>query len=243
MEIKGKVVIVTGGAQGLGKTYCEALAREGAKVVAVDVAGEVEQGYGSVFGVRADITNEDDLSRMVAKTVNKFGAIDALVNNAAIYAGLEAKHFTEIDQDEWDRVMRVNIKGAWLCTKAVVPEMRKQKKGKVINISSGTVFGATPGLLHYITSKAAIIGMTRGMARELGDDNICVNCVAPGMTWNEASRGMFSEERALRSAQRRCLKRLEQPDDLAGAVKFLVSDESDFITGQTILVDGGTCFI
>lgn len=245
MTVQGKVVIITGGAQGLGKLYCEALAQEGAKVLAADirdateVAKEITRRGGSALALKTDITSEDAVSHMIREAVDKFGRIDALINNAAIYYGLSAKDFTEIDPAEWDKVMQVNIKGTWLCSKAVVPQMKKQQKGKIINISSATVMLGVPGLLHYLASKAAVIGMTRAMAHELGDYNICVNAVAPGLTWTEASQGLFSEERARQSAQKKCLKRLEQPEDLVGVIKFLVSDDSNFITGQTIVVDGG----
>lgn len=246
MRLEGKAVIVTGGAQGLGRLYSEALAQEGARIMladmrdATDIAREITQKGGTALAIKTDITSTDAVSRMVKETVDKYGRIDALINNAAIYYGLSPKPFTEIDPDEWDKVMQVNIKGTWLCSKAVIPQMRKQHKGKIINTSSGIVFSGTQGLLHYLASKAAIIGMTRGMARELGGDNICVNAVAPGMTWTESSKSMLSEEMAQRSVQKRCLKRHEQPEDLVGVIKFLVSDESDFITGQTIVVDGGS---
>lgn len=246
MRLEGKAVIVTGGAQGLGRLYSEALAQEGARIMladmrdATDIAREITQKGGTALAIKTDITSTDAVSRMVKETVDKYGRIDALINNAAIYYGLSPKPFTEIDPDEWDKVMQVNIKGTWLCSKAVISQMRKQHKGKIINISSGTVFSGTQGLLHYLASKAAVIGMTRGMACELGGDNICVNAVAPGMTWTESSKGMLSEEMAQRSVQKRCLKRHEQPEDLVGVIKFLVSDDSDFITGQTIVVDGGS---
>ncbi len=249
MRLRDKVIIVTGGAQGLGRAYCEDFAKEGAKILVADVrdtsevAKVINQQGGTAIAIKADITKESDVSQMVNEAISKFGRIDALVNNAAIYYGLTPKHFSEIDTGEWDKVMEVNVKGSWLCAKAVFPQMKKQQSGKIINVTSATVMLGVQGLLHYIASKAAVIGMTRVMARELGDYNICVNAVAPGMTQTEASKGMFSEERAKQSAQKKCLKRLEQPEDLIGIVKFLISDESNFITGQTIVVDGGNAFI
>ena len=247
--LQGKTVIVTGGAQGLGRLYCESLAQEGVNVLVADIrdATEVAEGIrqqgGAAIALKTDITNEHDVAEMAKTAVDRFGRIDALVNNAAIYYGLSPKHFAEIDPAEWDKVMQVNVKGAWLCVRAVLPQMKKQQSGKIINVSSATVLLGTPGLLHYVASKAAVIGMTRTMAREVGDYNICVNTVAPGLTWTEASQGLFSEERAKQSAQKKCLKRLEQPDDLVGVVKFLISDASNFITGQTIVVDGGSAFL
>jgi NAD(P)-dependent dehydrogenase (short-subunit alcohol dehydrogenase family) len=249
MILQGKTVIVTGGAQGLGRLYCESLAQEGANVLAADirdataVAEGIRQRGGSAIALKTDVTKEKDVAEMAKAAVEKFGRIDALVNNAAVYYGLSTKHFAEIDSAEWDKVMTVNVKGPWLCVKAVLPQMQKQQSGKIINVSSSTVLLGTPGLLHYVASKAAIIGMTRSMAHEVGDYNICVNTVAPGLTWTEASQGMFTEERAKQSAQKKCLKRLEQPGDLLGVVKFLISDESNFITGQTIVVDGGTALL
>jgi len=240
---------VTGGAQGLGKLYCESLARDGAQVLVADIkdASAVAEGIkrqgGVAIPMKTDITNASDVEEMAKMAIDRFGKIDALVNNAAIYYGLSAKPFSEIDPAEWDKVMQVNVKGPWLCVRAVLPQMQKQKSGKIINISSATALLGTPGLLHYVASKAAIMGITRTMAHEVGDYNICVNTVAPGLTWTEASQGMFSEERARQSAQKKCLKRVEQPDDLVGIVKFLISDESNFITGQTIVVDGGTAML
>lgn len=249
MGLKGKAVIVTGGAQGLGRLYCESLAEEGARVLVADVrdtvpvAEGIKQKGGTAIALKTDITNEGDVARMAEEAVKAFGRIDALVNNAAIFYGLENKHFSEIDPAEWDRVIQVNVKGTWLCVRAVLPEMKKQQGGKIINIGSATVFVGTPGLLHYVASKSAIIGMTRAMARELGDYNISVNTLAPGMTWTEAAKGLFSEERAKQSAQKKCLKRVGQPQDVVGTLKFLVSNDSDFITGQTIVVDGGVAFL
>lgn len=249
MTLKGKAVIVTGGAQGLGRLYCESLAEEGANVLVADirdtaaVAKGIKQKGGTGIALKTDVTNESDVLRMAEEAVSAFGRIDALVNNAAIFYGLTNKHFSEIDPAEWDKVMQVNVKGPWLCVRAVLPQMKKQQSGKIINVGSATVFLGTPGLLHYVASKSAILGMTRTMAHEVGDYNICVNTVAPGLTWTEAAQGLFSEERAKQSAQKKCLKRLGQPRDLVGAIKFLVSDDSNFITGQTIIVDGGSALL
>lgn len=249
MKLKGKVVIVTGGAQGLGKAYCESLAEEGACVVVADirdtvpVAERIKQKGGTAIALKADITSEDDVLHMADEAVNAYGKIDALVNNAAVFSGLGSNHFWEITPTDWDRVMKVNVKGPWLCVRAVLPQMMKQQSGKIINVGSATVFLGTSGFLHYVASKSAILGMTRAMAHELGDYNISVNTLAPGLTWTEAAQELFSEERAKQSAQKKCLKRLGQTQDVVGTLKFLVSDDSNFITGQTIIVDGGSAFV
>jgi len=248
MRLEGKVAIVTGGGRGLGQLYCLRLAEEGAKVVAADIIEvtdtikQIEDKGGTAMGLKVDVSSEEDTLRMAKETVKRFGRIDVLINNAAIYYGVGLRPFYEIGVEEWDREMEVNVKGHWLCAKAVFPQMKKQGKGKIINISSSTIYSGTPGFLHYVTSKAAIIGLTRGMATEVGDYGIRVNAVAPGFTMTEASKILMPEERVLRAVQKRCLKRPEEPEDLAGAIIFLASDESDFITGQTLVVDGGSSF-
>lgn len=245
MRLDGKVVIVTGAARGLGKAFSLRLAREGAKITAADildvadtVAG-IEAQSGMALGLKVDISREEDTLRMAEETVTRFGSIDVLINNAAMFSSIVMKPFYEIDAQEWDRLMQVNVKGAWLCVKAVFPQMKKQGKGNIINVSSGSIFSGTPGMLHYLASKAAIVGLTRGLATELGDYGIRANALAPGYTPTEAGRLVMPEERQMRSYQHRCLKRVEQPEDLVGAIVFLASDESDFVTGQTLLVDGG----
>jgi NAD(P)-dependent dehydrogenase (short-subunit alcohol dehydrogenase family) len=173
-----------------------------------------------------------------------FGRIDILINNAAVYGDLGSKKpFDQISEAEWDRVMSVNIKGVWECAKAVVPQMRKQRAGKIINVASSSVYAGTPGLAHYVASKAAVIGLTRVLAHELGDDNICVNAIAPGLVTNDASRRLSALEYFERGRQRRAIKRLMVPEDLVGTVIFLASPASDFVTGQTFVVDGGTAMI
>ncbi len=248
MILDDKVSIVTGAAKGLGKTYSLGLAEEGARIVAADIldvadtVSEIEAKGGTALGLKVDVSSEEDTLRMAEETVSRFGRIDVLINNAAMFDSIVLKPFYEIDAQEWDRLMQVNVKGAWLCAKAVFPQMRKQGKGTIINVSSSTIFSGTPHFLHYVTSKAALIGMTRGLATELGEHGIRVNAIAPGYTLTEAGRAMMPEERQIRSAQRRCLKRSEQPEDLVGAVVFLASDKSGFVTGQTLIVDGGSSF-
>jgi len=246
MRLEGKVAIVTGGGRGLGKAFCLKLAEEGAKIVVVDVIDttgtvkEIEERNGSAIGLKVDVSQEEDTQRMAGETVAKFGRIDVLVNNAAIFYGLERKSFQDISTEEWDRLMAVNVKGQWLCAKAVAPEMKKQGKGKIINVASNVAFTGHVGFLHYLTSKAAILGLTRGLAGELGEHGICVNSLCPGMAMTEARRLYTTDELALERARKeQLIRRPQQPEDLVGIVAFLASDESDLMTGQTVVVDGG----
>jgi NAD(P)-dependent dehydrogenase (short-subunit alcohol dehydrogenase family) len=247
MRLKDKVVIVTGGGRGLGKAYAQRLAEEGARVAVADIidSGDtklsIEEKGGQVIAVVADVTNEDNVKELARQTIDRFGRVDVLINNAAIFADLSKKSFIDISVAEWDRMMSVNLRGTFLCTKAVYPQMKKQGKGKIINVSSGTFFTGVPGFLHYVTSKGGVVGFTRALAREVGNDGISVNAIAPGLTVNEAvlKSGMYPPEALKFVAGTRCFKRNEQPDDLVGTIVFLASDESDFITGQTIVVDGG----
>jgi NAD(P)-dependent dehydrogenase (short-subunit alcohol dehydrogenase family) len=246
MRLEGKVAIVTGGGRGLGKAFCLKLAEEGAKVVVVDVIDttgtvkEIEGRNGSAIGLKVDVSQEEDTQRMAKETVAKFGRIDVLVNNAAVFYGLERKSFQDISTEEWDRLMAVNVKGQWLCAKAVAPEMKKHGKGKIINVASNVAFTGRIGFLHYLTSKAAILGLTRGLAGELGEHGICVNSLCPGMAMTEARKIYTTDEQAVERAQKeQLIKRPQQPEDLVGIVAFLASDESDLMTGQTVVVDGG----
>lgn len=245
MQLKGKVVIVTGGARGIGKEYALRFSQEGAKVVVCDVldcggtAKEIESRGGEVLSLKTDVTSEQSTVEMAKKTAKRFGRIDVLVNNAAIYGGIEFNPFYEITVDEWDKLMAVNLKGIWLCCKAVFPYMKEQGKGKIINIASAVHFSGVPYFIHYTTSKGGVIAFTRAMARELGDYNINVNAVAPGVVMTKATLDMTPEERIEMAVARLCFKRRQQPEDLLGVVMFLASEESDYITGQTIVVDGG----
>ena len=248
MRLKDKVAIVTGGAQGIGRAYILRLAEEGAKVVIADildgsaVAQEVKNKGGEVLPLRTDVTDEKSTQEMAQKTVAKFERIDVLVNNAAFFSPIVKKPFHQIPGDEWDRVMGINLKGLVLCAKAVYPQMKKQGKGKIINVSSGTFYKGIPYFLHYVTSKGGVIGFSRALAREVGDDGIRVNAIAPGYTETEILREkpQDPEEVIKAGVATRCLKRLEKPEDLTGTIVFLASDDSDFITGQTIIVDGGS---
>jgi NAD(P)-dependent dehydrogenase (short-subunit alcohol dehydrogenase family) len=243
-RLAGRVVIVTGAGQGIGKVYALGLAAAGARLALcdlrdpVDVAAQIEAAGGEALSRAADITSPQAVAAFVAATVERYGTVHALVNNAAMFTVLTPRPFYEIDSAEWDKVMQVNTRGTFEVTKAVVPFMRAQRYGKIVNIASGTLFKGSPGMLHYVASKGAVVAMTRVMARELGEDNIGVNCVAPGFTESE-----MASEHAKRSGptvQSRCFKRPETPEDLVGAIVFMCSSESDFITGQTLLVDGGS---
>jgi 3-oxoacyl-[acyl-carrier protein] reductase len=186
---------------------------------------------------QVDVTNEADTFRMAQEALEKFQRIDILVNNAAYYYGVKRKPFTDISSEEWDRMMAVNVKGPWICARAVFETMKSLGKGKIINLTSEVFFTGSHGFAHYVASKGGVIGLTRALAIELGPYGICVNAVAPGYTDTEASRTIADVNKY--DTSRTPLKRLETPDDLVGIVSFLASDESDFITGQTILVDGG----
>ncbi len=250
-RLQDKVAIVTGAAQGIGATYAKALAAEGAKVVVSDVldcseiAGVIGKEYqgAEVLALNTDVSDEAACNEMVAKTVERFGRVDIMVSNAALFGNLTPGPFEGISADDWDTLMAVNVKGPFLCAKAVVPQMRKQKYGKIINIASGTLFKGTPNLLHYVTSKGAVLAMTRSLSREVGDDNICVNTIAPGLTMSENVINNMDGGRSISAdltVNSRALKRPQVPEDLTGALIFLSSPESDFMTGQCIVVDGGS---
>jgi 3-oxoacyl-[acyl-carrier protein] reductase len=244
MSLEGKVAIVTGGGRGLGAGYCRALAAEGASVVVADIAEKGAREVADEIGglaVRVDVSDDASVQSMVATAMERYGRIDILINNAALYSELlrPPKAFDAIPIDEWDRVMAVNVRGVWRCCVAVAPVFRQQRSGVIINISSGTIFFGAPGFMHYVTSKAAVWGMTRVLARELGDVGVRVNTITPGHTSSEAAREVYSPEALEASAQRRIFKREETGDDLIGTVLFLCSDASAFITGQTLNVDGG----
>jgi NAD(P)-dependent dehydrogenase (short-subunit alcohol dehydrogenase family) len=243
MRLGGKVAIVTGGARHIGAAYCRKLAAEGAAVVIADVLDgegvvkEIAATGGQAIALKVDVSREEDTARMAAEAVRVFSRIDILVNNAAIFINLQRHPFYEISAEEWDRVSAVNIKGPFLCAKAVFPQMKQQRSGKIINISSSTVFAGTPLFLHYVASKAALVGMTRSLAREVGEFGICVNAIAPGLVQHEGQNAPreFTEFQL----KARSLKRLQTPEDLLGVLVYLASSDSDFVTGQTLLIDGG----
>ena len=250
MRLEGKVIIVTGGGQGIGRAFALRLAAEGARVVVAEineakgraVAEEIKAQGGEALAICADVSDPKSAEAMARATVEAYGRIDALVNNAAIYYGLKMKPFEQIGLDEWQRLMAVNVGGLFYCARAVVPYMRKQGGGRIVNMTSGAFHLPVPGIAHYITSKGAVIGFTRALACELGEAGVTVNAIAPGFTMSEASKVLAGPELAEAIASRQCLKRSEQPEDLAGALVFLCSDDSAFFTGQTMTVDGGTSF-
>lgn len=248
--LRDKVAIVTGGGHGIGRVYCLGFGKAGAKVVVADidgpaaerVASEVGKETGAqALGLRVDVADEQSTKRMAEATLKRFGRIDILVNNAAIFATIPMNRggIESLDPEEWDRMMRVNLKGPFLCARAVLQTMRSQKSGKIINISSGTVLSGSAGRLHYVTSKAGIIGFTRTLAREVGDDNVQVNAIAPGSTLSEENPTQEIIKLRQGRVQDRALKRVQLPQDLVGTVLYLSSGLSDFMTGQTLVVDGG----
>ncbi|MFC1967945.1 SDR family NAD(P)-dependent oxidoreductase [Chloroflexota bacterium] len=252
--LEDKVAIITGGGRGIGRAYALRFVEEGAKVVipeiilenAQKVAQEIEAKGGEALAIQTDVSDEAGTQEMAKKTVERFGKIDILVNNAALYYGLRRIPWEERTVEEWDRIFEVNVKGTWLCCKAVAPYMKEQRQGKIINIGSGTASGP-PGetslLMHYACTKGALMTLTRILARAMGEFDINVNCIAPGLTDTEAtmagrdpSRGKDVFKPLIMA---RCIKRMENPEDLVGTCVFLASDLSDFITGQTLPVDGG----
>jgi 3-oxoacyl-[acyl-carrier protein] reductase len=252
--LKDKVVIVTGGGHGIGKAYCLGFGQSGSRVVVADidkpaadqVSAEIKQQKGAqALALHTDVADERSTKEMAAAVLQQFGRIDVLINNAAIFATIPMNrgHIETIDPAEWDRLMAVNLKGLFFCCRAVLPSMRAQKSGKIINIASGTVFAGSPGRIHYVTSKMATIGFTRTLAREVGDDNINVNVLAPGNTLSEENPSQEVIRLRKSSAGLRALKRIQMPQDVVGAMLFLASPLSDFMTGQTVNVDGGISFL
>ncbi len=248
-RLDGRVAIVTGGAKGLGAAYAKALAAQGATCVIADIADgagvvdAIRNAGGNACAIPTDVTDEAAVQRLVSEVLGRFGRIDVLINNAAVYASLAPVAFQEIEADLWDRVMAVNVRGSFLMAKHVAPAMIGRGSGKIINVSSGTAYKGQPTrMAHYITSKGAVVSLTRALSRELGEHGICVNTLAPGLILSDSileneSHLEMSADSVLAS---RALKRHGRPRDVLGAVTFLASSESDFITGQTIAVDGGS---
>jgi NAD(P)-dependent dehydrogenase (short-subunit alcohol dehydrogenase family) len=245
-SLDGKVAIITGGRRGIGRAIADGLAAEGAKIAILDLVGaeDAAAAYDGGIGLSGDVSSEADVARMVEDVASHFGRIDILVNNAAIFATLTMTPFTEIAFDEWRRVLDVNVGGVFLMCRAVVPHLRRQGGGKIVNISSGSFFRGVPFMLHYVTSKSALVGLTRALARELGPDNICVNAIAPGYTVTEATLEQDETHRQVGavSVNARALRREQRPEDLVGSAIFLCGPGSDFVTGQTFAVDGGAHF-
>jgi len=245
-RLEDKVAIVTGAAQGLGETYAKALAAEGAKVMVSDiedpsrVVDEIKESNGAAAGIVCDVTDDDSIAAMVAATEGEFGSVEILVNNAALFAALRLTPIMEMSNEDWDRTMTVNARGSFQCIRGVVPSMLKNGRGKIINISSGTFYYGGPGMADYVSSKGAILGLTRSAAREFGDKNIHVNAIVPGLTISEGvdthpQLGVAREP----TVASRILKREMMPEDLVGTLLFLASEDSDFLSGQSINVDGG----
>jgi len=248
LQLSGKTAIITGAAGGLGRAFALGFASRGANVVVADMneAGSaetvalIEAAGGKAIAVKTNVTDKASCEAVADAAVATYGSLDVLVNNAAIYATIERANFWEIDPNEWDKVMAVNVKGAWLASGAAYTRM--SDGGSIINIASATVFSGSPLWMHYVASKGAVIGMTRVMAREAGAKNITVNAIAPGFTLTEASLSIM-DDAASYGVSSRSIKRASEPDDMVGTAVFLASDDASYITGQTIIVDGGKQFI
>ncbi len=249
-RLKGRVALITGGAHGIGRAYALRFAQEGARVAIADldlpgaeiVAKEISAQNGEAIAVAVDVTDTKMIADAVERIVDAFGTIDILLNNAAMFSVVPMSRvgFDALSIEEWDAMMSTNVKGPWLMARAVAPVMRKNQSGKIINISSGTAFKGTNTQIHYVTSKAAVLGFTKTLARELGGDGINVNAIAPGNTLSEEDPDDKTVTMRSGAIPSRALRRLESPEDIVGAAVFLASSDSDFITGQTIVVDGGS---
>jgi NAD(P)-dependent dehydrogenase (short-subunit alcohol dehydrogenase family) len=251
MKLKGRTAIVTGGAMGIGRAIAMRLAQDGASVVIADLqkfdqaAAEIAKATGSkTLGLQIDVSRETDVSKMASETMKALGRIDILVNNAAVFSSIELRPFENIPVDEFRKVMEVNIMGVWLCCRACVPHMRKGGYGRIVNLASGAPLKGVPLFLHYISSKGAVIAMTRGLAREVGKDGITVNSLAPGFTLSEnVAKHEVHVKLGEVTRLSRAIPRDETPEDLVGTVSFLASDDASFITGQTLVVDGGSAML
>lgn len=245
--VGGKVVIVTGGGSGIGKIYSQRLAEGGAKVVLADIAADeadkaaagIKDAGGAALSVATDVSDEAAVQAMVERTIETYGRVDGLINNASMMSVLPRGDWFRISVERWDQVMAVNLRGIFICCRAVYPHMKEQGGGRIVNISSGRIWEGNPNRLDYTTSKAGVIGLTRALAREVGDDGIGVNAITPGFTMSETQLASSSSNYMAGRDEGKCFKRPQYPDDLVGAVMFLLSDASAFITGQTLNVDGG----
>jgi NAD(P)-dependent dehydrogenase (short-subunit alcohol dehydrogenase family) len=244
-RLDGKVAIVTGAALGIGPYYARGLAAEGAKVAIIDlepadrIVAEIKEAGGTAMSVIGDVSDKATVQKFTAAVEKAYGGIHILINNASL-ARMGRLSVTELSTEEWDRYFAVNVRGMFLFVQAVVPIMQRQNYGKIVNISSGTVWNGPPLMLHYVSTKGAILGMTRALASELGKDGIRVNAIAPGLTSTEyiGGRNDYTDYRQA-MANTRSIKREEMPEDLVGTCLFFASPESDFVTGQCLVVDGG----
>jgi NAD(P)-dependent dehydrogenase (short-subunit alcohol dehydrogenase family) len=245
-SLDGRVALVTGGARGIGNAIAAGLAAEGARVAIADLDGaeEASRAFPDGVGLTADVAVEADVERLVDETVARCGGLDVLVNNAGLYASLPMRPFDQIPLEEWRRVMDVNVASMFLCCRAAVPQLRERGGGAIVNISSGTPFRGVPFLLHYVTSKGAIVAFTRALAKELGRDAIRVNCVAPGFTMSDGVKANPEVIEKLRdvSVAARTIQRDQLPEDVVGAAVYLAGPSASFVTGQTIVIDGGQTF-
>lgn len=247
MKLQGKVAIITGAARGIGRAFAERLAEEGASVVVADVLDgqdtvkAIESHGGQALALRVDVSKAEDTEAAAKSAMERFGRIDVLVNNAGLFANLARGSFLDIPLAEWDLTMSVNLRGLFLCSRAVYPYMKDQGEGSIVNISSGTALKGTPNLLHYVTSKGGVISFTRALAKEIGESGIRVNCIAPGITRSEGMLN-WGEDADASTVASRVFKRSMVPDDLTGALVFLASDDSRMMTGQLMVVDGGAVF-
>jgi 3-oxoacyl-[acyl-carrier protein] reductase len=249
MRLANKVAIITGAGHGIGKAYARKFAEEGAHVVIADIDATGGEAVAkalidlnlSAWARATDVRSFPSVEGLMRETVKKFGRIDVLMNNAAIYVTqkLWKGPVEELPLEEWDRVIEVNLKGVFLCCKAAIPVMKQQRSGKIINIASGTFFSGSGNMPHYTTSKGGVVALTRVMARQLGEWNINVNCMTPGSTLSEESVSEETLKRREGSADKRCFKRIETPADIVGTALFLASTDSDFMTGQLLVVEGG----
>lgn len=247
MRLQDRVIIITGAGQGIGRTFASGMAAEGARVLiaeinpekAATVAAEVRTAGGEAEALQVNVSSEESTRAMAAEAVQRFGRIDVLVNNAAVFSTIKMGPFDQISVADWDHVMAVNVRGVFLCATAVAPVMRRQRRGKIINMASVVFDLGRANYMHYVASKGAVIAITRALATELGDDGITANAISPSATQTEIPRESVRPEDAQRFAQDQAIKRPQVPADLVGAAIFLASSESDFITGQTINVDGG----
>lgn len=246
--LKDKVAIITGGGQGLGRAYAHTMAENGAKVViaeineekAAQVVQELKEKNFEAIAIKVDVSNEESTRRMAEEVIQTWGQVDILVNNAAYFSSIQMKPFEEISVDEWDLAMAVNLRGAFLCCKAVVPYMKQRRSGSIVNVTSATVLEGRPYYLHYVSSKAGIIGLTRALAREIGEFGINVNTLSPGLTLTEVPRTTINESSIQGAISRQSIRRSGQAQDMCGAVLFLVSEQAKYITGQMLNVDGGS---